>query len=346
MMKTKRIFFFYLFSLLSDGSMTESNDLEGLIASVNTEMNRQLEEIRKQWEDLKAEQEAWTSTRKKLELSSGQRIKLDIGGKVFATTKENMVRYPNSFFAGMFSGQWDLRVEDDGCYFIDRDPLVFRYVLNFLRGQPIELDELTTSKKKLLLSDAEYYQLDGLIDLLRDEKIELKFSESGDTNGIVYYLGSKGKTQDFKNPQESNFITVTHSHSWHWGNKEQITTRQPYKTSCGIRADSESWLVLDLKKQLCPTYYTLNHGNSSGYSIGSWSFQGSNDAVTWETLTAHNENGWHTNQYDFAKSWPVNNCKTYFRYFRILQTKPCPNYPSDYCLMISGIEIYGTLLNN
>ena len=54
------------------------------------------------------------------------RVKLDIGGKRFATSVSNLTNGKSGYFTAMFSGRWNVKKEDDGTVFIDRDPLVFR----------------------------------------------------------------------------------------------------------------------------------------------------------------------------------------------------------------------------
>jgi len=91
------------------------------------------------------------------------RIKLDIGGTIFAITRSKLLK-GDTFFTAMFAGRFNIKQEDDGSYFIDRDPLVFRHILNFLRGQEIELRKLNEDEIQLLIEDADYYQLEELKD--------------------------------------------------------------------------------------------------------------------------------------------------------------------------------------
>ena len=56
-------------------------------------------------------------------------IKLNVGGKIYKTTLDTLRKDPDSMLCAMFSGKFELKVdEDDGAYFIDRDAEVFRYV--------------------------------------------------------------------------------------------------------------------------------------------------------------------------------------------------------------------------
>ena len=66
----------------------------------------------------------------------------------------------------MFSGRFDTKPAEDGSYFIDRDGTHFRYILNYLRtGQLIVPQDKTVCKE--LLVEAEFYQVEGIINDLR-----------------------------------------------------------------------------------------------------------------------------------------------------------------------------------
>jgi hypothetical protein len=60
----------------------------------------------------------------------------------------------------MFSGRWETTIGEDGCIFIDKDPFVFRHILNYLRGEKIPFDKLSEEELERLKDDADYYQLD------------------------------------------------------------------------------------------------------------------------------------------------------------------------------------------
>lgn len=96
------------------------------------------------------------------------RVKLDIGGHQFTTSLLTLTRESDSMLAAMFSGRHCLKTESDGSYFIDRDGTHFRYILNYLRDGCIKDGTLPCSETILreLLTEAEYYQLSGLVDML------------------------------------------------------------------------------------------------------------------------------------------------------------------------------------
>ena len=102
------------------------------------------------------------------------RIKLDIGGHLYTTSTLTLTKDPQSMLAIMFSGRHSVKKEEDGSYFIDRDGTHFRYILNYLRDGGFKNDSLPSDRdiQKELLTEAEYYQLRGLVDLLRRDLIQ------------------------------------------------------------------------------------------------------------------------------------------------------------------------------
>jgi len=108
-----------------------------------------------QHEQLHEEQLQWEQTKSKIT----SKIKLDVGGTFFTTSLSTLRKYPDSFFGVMFSGRIPVTPSEDGSYFIDRDPLMFPYVLNFMRGQKIVFEELNSREVRLLKEDFDFYLL-------------------------------------------------------------------------------------------------------------------------------------------------------------------------------------------
>eukprot|EP00043_Microstomoeca_roanoka_P018928 m.207020 g.207020 ORF g.207020 m.207020 type:complete len:378 (+) comp16912_c2_seq3:262-1395(+) len=133
------------------------------LASVVEEEIKQLEQERAEFE---AEKAAWAVLSNKLDATviPKSRIKLDVGGTIFATSKATLTQDKSNFFAGMFSGRHEIAPEEDGSFFVDRDPFVFRHVLNYLRGQAPKFEYLDTKDMAALQEDAEFYQVTGLLE--------------------------------------------------------------------------------------------------------------------------------------------------------------------------------------
>eukprot|EP01116_Phalansterium_solitarium_P006720 TRINITY_DN19068_c0_g1_i1.p1 TRINITY_DN19068_c0_g1~~TRINITY_DN19068_c0_g1_i1.p1 ORF type:complete len:282 (-),score=18.43 TRINITY_DN19068_c0_g1_i1:171-1016(-) len=99
---------------------------------------------------------------------SQSRVKLDIGGHRFTTTRATLTSQfePNSYFTALFSGRHELQLDDDGFFFIDRDGHLFGKILSWLRSGvlPVVASE---HERASLLAEAEYFALDGLAHSLR-----------------------------------------------------------------------------------------------------------------------------------------------------------------------------------
>eukprot|EP01089_Gocevia_fonbrunei_P011434 TRINITY_DN2473_c0_g1_i2.p1 TRINITY_DN2473_c0_g1~~TRINITY_DN2473_c0_g1_i2.p1 ORF type:complete len:316 (-),score=79.02 TRINITY_DN2473_c0_g1_i2:71-1018(-) len=144
-----------------------NNCFDNLVKALETERTK----LKREKEELENKKKDWNQFANKLDKTQlSERIKLDVGGKIFATTLTTLVACQGSYFEAMFSGRWDLKKQEDGSFFIDRDPFVFRFVMNFLRGEPFQVELLTEEKKHKLLEDAEFYHLDKLVDLLKPIK--------------------------------------------------------------------------------------------------------------------------------------------------------------------------------
>ncbi|GFH14193.1 BTB domain-containing protein [Haematococcus lacustris] len=68
----------------------------------------------------------------------------------------------------MFSGRHNLRTDEAGCFFVDRDARHFHAILNYLRDGQLNYPSDGTDFKYLLelRAEAEYYGLTGLVALI------------------------------------------------------------------------------------------------------------------------------------------------------------------------------------
>ena len=60
----------------------------------------------------------------------------------------------------MFSGHFKLEKDDeDGSYFIDRNPYYFEVILDFLRTKTIKLSKFSDEELEELIAEAQFYQI-------------------------------------------------------------------------------------------------------------------------------------------------------------------------------------------
>ncbi|OXA53115.1 BTB/POZ domain-containing protein KCTD16 [Folsomia candida] len=95
-------------------------------------------------------------------------VELNVGGIIYAARLSTVRKEPGKL-ADMFSNGVDSIPKDSkGKIFIDRDGVLFRYVLDYLRNQNIVLPE-NFHEKSRLKAEAEYFQLEGLLRSLDTE---------------------------------------------------------------------------------------------------------------------------------------------------------------------------------
>jgi hypothetical protein len=105
-------------------------------------------------------------------------LKLNIGGTPFYTSLSTLGSIKGTYFEVMVSEKWKAQKLEDGSYFIDRDPTVFRFILNFLRDGEIDIESRSKEELKLILKEATFYQIQPLIKLLVSTPIESVVSVS------------------------------------------------------------------------------------------------------------------------------------------------------------------------
>lgn len=108
-------------------------------------------------------------------------VKLNIGGHYFTTSLQTLTKDPDSMLAVMFAGKFEMKPCEDGAFFIDRDGTHFRFILNYLRSGKLTLPEGATFLKELA-EEAEFYQIQGLLDklkLMEDSLTSVKLNVGG-----------------------------------------------------------------------------------------------------------------------------------------------------------------------
>lgn len=127
-------------------------------------LTKTIEEKEKTWRELQDKID------KEIAKAKGK-IKLDVGGQLFTCSKGNLLKYENTYFYGMLSsGKW--QPDEDGTYFIDRNPKYFPYILDFFRTDDISVEELSELEIKKLLDEVDYYQIKVL-----KQKIQSNFNK-------------------------------------------------------------------------------------------------------------------------------------------------------------------------
>lgn len=129
---------------------------------------------------------------------SGERIYLDVGGQIFETLKDKLIQC--SYFEALFS------FNEKSCnnnnnftkekpYFIDRDPKIFRHILNLLRNPSYNFPQ-----KSQYLDELDYYGMKFKInENLEENKNDLLFDfvKHKDDHQTSEFLINVGLIKDF-----------------------------------------------------------------------------------------------------------------------------------------------------
>ena len=118
----------------------------------------------------------------------------------------------------MFSGRFDSKPAEDGSYFIDRDGTHFRYILNYLRTGQLVVPEDKIVRKELL-TEAEFYQVQGIIDELKTSPFEDSIILSTEhrqtlTSWLKHTLKSAGHTYSLIYRASRNGWAASNFHSF------------------------------------------------------------------------------------------------------------------------------------
>jgi hypothetical protein len=96
-----------------------------------------LKEMMEQMAQMKSEMEAKSKKEEEfirnLQKQENNPINLNVGGQLFTTSLTTLCFEPNSMLASMFSGRFEMQKDKNGCVFLDRDPIYFGHILNWLR---------------------------------------------------------------------------------------------------------------------------------------------------------------------------------------------------------------------
>jgi len=171
--------------------------------------------------------------------------------------------------------------------------------------------------------------------------VDLVYASIGDTNGVVYYIGTAGGTKTFANPYPAGIAITESGHDTTWSSTGTVdrNTATAWISPNPMPAGG-SWVVWDLRSFLLrPTNYTIRGRGSYNYHHPRhWRFEASNDGITWTTLRTHTNDTTLTGSAS-AGMWTLTT-DTHYRLFRFLQTG---NGTTSGYNQFSEIDFYGNL---
>ena len=92
-------------------------------------------------------------------------VKLNVGGTIYWTTQDTLAGRGDCMLTAMLAHPNPAKIID-GAYFIDRDPIIFRWLLNYLRGSNV-LPSKNSPELLLLREEADFFAVIGLSTLIQ-----------------------------------------------------------------------------------------------------------------------------------------------------------------------------------
>ena len=104
---------------------------------------------------------------------------MNVGGWKFTTSLSTLRSEQGSMLEKMFSGQFPIKKEKGGSIFFDRCGSFFDFILDYLRGNMVAVDDLyfDDNTRKRLIKEAEYYQLEGMKNILAFKSNEVRVED-------------------------------------------------------------------------------------------------------------------------------------------------------------------------
>ncbi|XP_047408003.1 potassium channel regulatory protein isoform X1 [Sciurus carolinensis] len=152
-------------------------------------------------------------------MSSQELVTLNVGGKIFTTRLSTIKQFPASRLARMLDGRDQEFRMVGGQIFVDRDGVLFSFILDFLRTHQLLLPT-DFSDYLRLRREALFYELESLVDLLNQHVLQPRpaFLEvhflNRNTRAFFRVFGSCSKTIEMLTGRITVFIEQPAVPTW------------------------------------------------------------------------------------------------------------------------------------
>eukprot|EP01080_Neovahlkampfia_damariscottae_P004448 gene4448-7823_t len=240
---------------------------------------------------------------------------------------------------------------------IENEFKIFKKCLKWSKNNKKLLNEIlpyirfTIIDINLLEEIEEYFNNDLLLSIYKNiyfkkfenprNSIQFKYEKDFDTNGILYYIGSKEGKYEWSNPMKQNLVSVSC-----WG---QNKINGDLSTLVG-RNDSDLWIEstsicafqIDLKNySVLISSFTLKHFSQSCCYPISFKIEGSNNGIEWITIQVFIDPNLIFHEPNESKTFRIQNSnQSFFRFFRILNFQ---KNSDNWNFGIGAFEMYGRL---
>ena len=175
--------------------------------------------------------------------------------------------------------------------------------------------------------------------------VPLTWVSNGDTNGVLYYIGTNANTVAFTNPHPAK-VTATENDPHVSGSYPASAALDRNPATMAITNPSAiSWWQVDLgaTRMLRPNRYSMKLRSDGAYhQPRDFKLRGSHDGAIWADLDVR-VNDAAINGTGVWGSWPVSGVNEFYRYLRVEITKTNDENIGTASLNIAEFEFYGDL---
>jgi len=190
----------------------------------------------------------------------------------------------------MFSGRLELYPLEDGTYFLDRDPKLFRFILNYLRSGMLIMPS-NEIQKKMVIDEFLFFNFE----LNKRGGLQVfTYTNDFDKNGILYYIATEGGTMDWTNPRSKGLVDIWGEGDGYYRIENNSATRYNNPEDYNLAFEYNSEPTACLTSSTTNKFFTMSFGNkcihpttitvSCSYSPDSYlpplEFSGSNEKTT------------------------------------------------------------------
>jgi len=159
-----------------------------------------------------------------MSLNNGQKgdfpetVELNVGGVFYTTSLSTLTCDSTSLLGQMFTGESSVKLIKDskGKYFIDRDGVLFRYVLDYLRNQKIVLPE-NFHEKDRLRNEADYFGLPEMVKSISAVSFSGRLSTMTQNKSHMIQSNSINSTAQNAEGKTCGYITIGYRGTFAFG---------------------------------------------------------------------------------------------------------------------------------
>ena len=136
-----------------------ANQLKEDLFSLKTRLENIEGQLEGQLKELEVREEKWKRIDEQLNdllSSTGEVVKFNIGGKVFHTRKDTLLKQPDSLLGRLVDNE---RVDLNEELFFDRSHKYFPFILDYLRFGKINYKRFNKDELKELKDEVNYYEV-------------------------------------------------------------------------------------------------------------------------------------------------------------------------------------------